>query len=108
MYKVFLIRHGESEANAGLATTHPKDVKLTSRGHEQARQIATFLGEYTSLNLIVTSSYLRTKQTAEPTKKKFLFETAEEWEVQEFTYLAPRYLGHSTINERRPLVDAYW
>jgi probable phosphoglycerate mutase len=108
MHKFFLIRHGESLSNAGLATTDPKNVELTLRGHEQAKQIAAFLKEYTSLNLIVTSAYLRTKQTAAPTKDVFRIRSHEEWEVQEFTYLSPVYLGYSTPDDRRPLVDAYW
>jgi broad specificity phosphatase PhoE len=107
MHRFFLIRHGESQSNAGLATADPGDVELTPRGHEQARQIAVFLKEYTALNLIVTSAYLRTKQTAAPTKAIF-HATPMEWEVQEFTYLSPAYLGYSTSNDRRPLVDAYW
>jgi 2,3-bisphosphoglycerate-dependent phosphoglycerate mutase len=108
MHKFFLIRHGESQSNAGLATADPGDVELTPRGHEQARQIAAFLKEYTALNLIVTSAYLRTKQTAAPTKAIFHATSMEEWEVQEFTYLSSAYLGYSTSNDRRPLVDAYW
>src|SRR5438876_7502509 len=106
--RVTLIRHGESQSNAGWAATDPKDGGLTPHGHEQARQIATFLKEHTSLNLIVTSAYLRTKQTAAPTKEVFRIKFDEEWEVQEFTYLSPMYLGYSTTNDRRPLVDAYW
>ncbi len=109
MHRFFLIRHGESQSNAGLATADPKDVELTSRGHEQARQIAAFLKEYTPLNLIVTSSYLRTKQTAEPTKPAFPFVREDEWPVHEFTYLAPSLLVvSSTVEDRRPLVDGYW
>ena len=108
MHRFFLIRHGESQSNVGLATTDPKEVELTARGKKQAQQIAAFLKEYTSLNLIVTSAYFRTRQTATPTMEKFNIKTPEEWEVQEFTYLSPMYLGYSTPDDRRPLVDAYW
>lgn len=108
MNRFFLIRHGESEANAGFATTDPKDAALTPRGEMQAKQIAAFLKEYTSLNLIVTSRYLRTKLTAQPTREIFPFVHHEEWDVEEFTYLSPRSFGHSTVHERRPVVDVYW
>lgn len=108
MHRFFLIRHGESLANAGLATIVPKDVELTSQGYVQAQKIAVFLKEYTALNLIVTSSYLRTKQTAGPTRDEFRFVPHEEWRVEEFTYLLPGYLGYSSVDDRRPLVDAYW
>ena len=64
---VFLIRHGESQSNAGLPTTSPNNVALTPQGRQQARHVADFLKFYPSLDLIVTSPYLRAKQTAEPT-----------------------------------------
>ena len=108
MHKIFLIRHGESQSNAGLATIGPESDALTPLGHEQAERISTFLKSYTSLNLIVTSAYLRTKQTATPTKNVFLSIPEEEWEVQEFTYLSSMHREQSTAEERRPRVDAYW
>lgn len=108
MHRFFLIRHGQSRANAGLATTAPKDVELTTQGYEQARKIAVFLEKYAALNLIVTSRYLRTKQTAMPTREIFGDVPHEEWRVEEFTYLLPGYMGYSTVDDRRPLVDAYW
>lgn len=112
MNKFFLIRHGESQANIGLATTDPKDAALTLRGEMQAKQIAAYLKEHTALNLIVTSRFLRSKQTAEPTRRAFSSDfhsiPHEEWDVEEFTYLSPAFFGHSTVHDRRPLVDSYW
>jgi len=108
MHRLFLIRHGQSWTNAGRGNIAPQDVGLTTMGNEQARRIAAFLKDYASLTLMVTSSYLRTKQTAEPTKREFRSVPLEEWDVQEFTYLSPAYFGYSTIHDRRPLVDAYW
>jgi len=108
----FLIRHGESEANAGLPTYHPKCGELTPRGYEQAKGIAEYLKFY-PLDLFVTSSYLRAKQTAVPTT--FVFYNTperaiaeEEWQVQEFTYLSSRRWTYSTSEDRRPEVDRYW
>ena len=108
MHRLFLIRHGQSQTNAGGRNIAPQAVGLTTIGNEQARKIAAFLKGYTSLNLIVTSSYLRTKQTAEPTIREFRFVPHAEWQVQEFTYLSPEYFGYSNIHERRPMVEAYW
>lgn len=110
MTTVFLIRHGESQSNAGLPTTGPKNVELTPKGREQARHVADFLEFYPFLDIIVTSSYLRTKRTAELTTSKPLFHSVaqEEWDVQEFTYLSSMHQEQSTTKERRPLVDAYW
>jgi probable phosphoglycerate mutase len=109
MPTVLLIRHGESRSNAGLATSSPKFVGLTGKGSKQAKDIARMLKARFSPELIVTSSYLRTKQTAAPTKFAFPFVPEEEWLVHEFTYLSPSYWNEvTTIKERRPLVDAYW
>src|SRR5947207_12823321 len=88
MHKFFLIRHGESQSNAGLATADPKNVALTSGGNEQAAQIAAFLKEYTSLNLIITSAYLRANQTAASTKDAFRIWYPEEGEAHEYSYLS--------------------
>src|SRR5579872_7284673 len=71
MPTIFLIRHGESEANAGFATSDPKRIILTERGVTQAREIARFLRSTVSLDLIITSRYLRARRTAEQTKLIF-------------------------------------
>jgi 2,3-bisphosphoglycerate-dependent phosphoglycerate mutase len=109
MPTVLLIRHGESRSNVGLPTSSPKLVDLTSKGSKQARDIAWLLNAHFSPELIVTSSYLRTKQTAAPTKSAFPYISEEEWPVHEFTYLSPSYWNEDTsLKDRQPLVDAYW
>lgn len=109
---IFLIRHGESESNAGLPTHSPECGGLTQRGQEQAQDIAHFLRDY-SLDLIITSPYRRAIQTAEPTS--FAFHNIPEHlpieevqSVQEFTYLAPKRWACSTTQERLPEVVEYW
>lgn len=106
MTTVWFVRHGESEANAGLPTTHPTTTQLTERGHHQAQQIARAVT--TPPDLIVTSPYWRTKQTAQPTIARFPAATQQEWRVQEFTYLCPDRYQNTTVHERRPFSDAYW
>src|SRR5260370_10103613 len=107
MSTAFLIRHGESEANAGLPTIDPKDAGLTLLGHKQAKRIAEYL-KFHPLDLIVTSPYLRTKQTAAFTQSLFPSVPLTQWEVQEFTYLTSIHQEHLTIQDRRLLMDAYW
>ncbi|HJT55273.1 MAG TPA: histidine phosphatase family protein [Ktedonobacteraceae bacterium] len=109
---IFLIRHGESEANAGLPTSCPESGGLTERGREQAQNVAVFLSYY-PLELIITSPYRRAIQTAEPTS--FVFHntperliTEEVQPVQEFTYLEPERWTCSTPAQRRPEVERYW
>lgn len=106
MPTVWLIRHGESEANAGLPTVNPSITPITAKGERQAQQVAKAFTQ--PPDLIVTSPYHRTQQTAKPTRARFPNVPHAEWPVQEFTYLAPaRYRG-STIEHRLPLSDAYW
>ncbi len=100
---ILLIRHGESLSNAGLPTSCPKNVALTELGIKQAEYIAEYLKSQSFPDLIVTSSYPRAKQTAEPTML-----SQEEWPVEEFTYLSSMHGENLTVHDRRPLVEAYW
>ena len=109
MSNILLIRHGESQSNVGLPTKYPESVELTHLGMGQAECIANYLEVQVRPNRIITSCYLRAKQTAAPTKFRFSSVPEEEWPVHEFTYLSlAGFLIHSTVADRKPLVDAYW
>jgi len=109
MSTILLIRHGESRSNIGLPTLRPEDVVLTDLGIEQAKCIAQYLAYQVPPDLIVTSSYKRTRQTAVPTMLRFPSVPEEEWPVHEFTYLSREEIrSFSTRRQRRPLVDVYW
>jgi len=58
--------------------------------------------------LIVTSKYRRAIQTSEYTQRRFPTAPVETWDIHEFTYLSPTGLIGTTMEERRPLVQAYW
>ncbi|OKH56208.1 histidine phosphatase family protein [Calothrix sp. HK-06] len=106
MATVWLIRHGESEANSGLPTDDQVNIKLTEKGHQQARQIAVYIQQQPSL--IVTSPFLRTKQTAQPSIERFSSTPHTEWQVQEFNYLATARRKNTTLAQRIPMADEYW
>ena len=101
----WLVRHGESAANAGIATTNPATIPLTSAGRSQAEELA---GTLERPDLIVVSPYLRTRQTAEPTISRFPNVPVEVWPVQEFTYLSPEPCIDTTAEQRRLMVEGYW
>jgi broad specificity phosphatase PhoE len=103
---VWFIRHGESVGNAGLATTEPQTIPITRKGIEQALRLADSFMQPPAL--IVTSPYVRTQQSAEPTIRRFPTVPREQWEVQEFTYLTPARYKDTTASDRRPFVEAYW
>ncbi len=106
MTLVWLIRHGESEANAGLPTDEQANIKITEKGHQQAKQVASFFSQQPSL--IITSPFLRTKQTAQPTIDRFSSVPQAEWQVEEFNYLATARRKNTTLAERKPMAEEYW
>jgi len=104
---ILLIRHGESTANAGMATSDPKEISLTEKGEEQAKEVAEKIPFYP--DLIIISPFLRARQTAGPTIEQFPQATVEIWpEVREFTYLSPIACAGTTIYQRRAKVEDYW
>ena len=103
---VRLIRHGESAANAGAATSDPAAIPLTQLGHEQARAVSSSFGA--APDLIVCSPFQRVRQTAAPTLARFASVPVEAWPIQEFTYLAPARCAHTTPEQRRPWVAQFW
>ncbi len=104
--QVWLIRHGQSEANAGFSTSMPGEVKLTSKGIEQSEFISEAFSSVP--DLVVTSPFIRTQQTAKPTLAKFSNTFSEQWSIQEFTYLSPQRFPNTNTDDRRPFVEAYW
>ena len=106
MFTIWFIRHGESEGNVGLATSESAMIKLTSGGIEQAERIALAFVE--APTLIVTSPYLRAKQTAQPTLHCFSDARHEEWPVHEFTFLSSLRYRNTTVEDRRPWAAAFW
>lgn len=104
--EIWLIRHGESTANAGAATKDASSVPLTDKGWQQARDMAA---KFTAPpDLIVVSPYLRARQSAAPTAERFPTVPIETWQVQEFTYLSPVRYANTTVEQRRPFVESYW
>lgn len=106
MPTVWLIRHGESESNAGLQTLSPVFTGLTKRGIKQAECVSEAFNR--SPSLIITSKYVRTQQTALPTIKSFPDAKKDQWVVHEFTYLSWSHSSSMTMQERRPMVDDFW
>lgn len=78
--KLFMIRHGQSEANIGTCYTGQTDVKLTELGMEQAAQIRPILADI-PFDKVYCSDLVRTAETcaialpgAEPEYLKLLRE----------------------------------
>jgi len=111
MPTVFLIRHAESKSNAGLPSFSPQSVPLTHTGKKQAKEVVSKLNVYLKdreLDLIITSSYVRSKETALPLQHAMPHVPSEEWDVHEFTFINPRYKMYSSREDRKPLVSVFW
>ncbi|RPJ25264.1 MAG: phosphoglycerate mutase family protein [Chloroflexi bacterium] len=106
MKEVWLIRHAESAANAGLPGSDPALTPLTEKGCQQAAKVSTVIPTIPSL--IVVSPYIRTQQTARLTMQLFPEVECQEWDIQEFTYLSPILCENTTSRQRRPMVEEYW
>ncbi|MFI8376158.1 histidine phosphatase family protein [Pseudomonas helleri] len=106
MLTVHFVRHGESAANAGNATSDPALIPLTDRVWEQAQAVAESFDQAPSL--IVTSPFERAADTAKPTIQRFPGVPVEVWPVEEFTYLSPSRCANTTAADRKPWVDSYW
>lgn len=102
--KVWFVRHGESEANAGLRTADAATINITNRGKAQSKHLIEVLPNFP--DLVVTSPFVRTKQTARAYLAAIDKVPEEEWAVQEFTYLDK--CNDTTTVERRPRAQEYW
>ena len=106
MTDVWFIRHGESIANAGEPTDDPATIPLSDKGWLQAEEVSASFDR--TPDLIVTSPFLRTHQTAQPTLARFPSVPHEVWPVHEFTCLSPLTCVNTTAEQRHPRVTAFW
>lgn len=103
---VWWIRHGESVRNAGERTDNTYDAPMTDLGHTQAAMAAAALPS--APGVIVSSSFLRTRQTAEPISRRFPDVPVEVWDVHEYHFLCDEQTRGTNRAEREPMVRAYW
>jgi broad specificity phosphatase PhoE len=103
---ISLIRHAESHANIGLKTSKPAEIQLTDKGHQQARELADSIHEVP--DIVITSPFIRTLQTAKPLLEKFPQVKHEQWPIYEFTYLSPIRCHNTTMEQRIPWATEYW
>ena len=104
--RVYLFRHAQSASNAGERTKDPFNIRLTKLGREQAKLLLNL--DLPKPDLIVYSSYARTKETAQPILEKFFKVPKVIWLVQEFTYLSAKKYKNTTMEDRKEGRDIYW
>jgi probable phosphoglycerate mutase len=106
MHSVWLVRHAQSEGNAGLVSSGLGLAALSPNGRSQAAMLAESLP--TAPDLIVVSPFARSVETAASLLARFPDTPLEEWPVQELTILAAALYRGTTQADRGAPVDAYW
>jgi len=106
MKEIWFIRHGESEANAGLRTLDTVNINITEQGRSQAEQVSLVFDK--TPDLIIATPYIRTQQTSEPTRKLFPQTPYEIWDLQEFSHLDHLDGPDTTRTQRRAASVEYW
>jgi broad specificity phosphatase PhoE len=102
----WLVRHGQSAANAGLPAVGHADTPLTELGRSQAREVAQRVDRRP--DLLIVSPFLRAHETAQPIRERWPDVPSEVWPIQELTYLSPERCRGTTAATRRPWIEAYW
>lgn len=83
--RLFLIRHGQTEWNAGGRAQGHSDVELDPSGHDQAQAVAQALAE-SPIRKIITSDLKRCVQTATPLALTKGIEVATRTDLRERTF----------------------
>lgn len=105
--KITLIRHAQSAANAGLATSDHATIPLTDLGYLQAANLPNKIN--IPPDLIIVSPFLRARETAKPLINAFENVPVEElFLIHEMNNLAPQNCENMTGVERKPFVENYW
>ncbi len=106
MKTIQIVRHGQSQANAGIASADPALIPLTDKGVQQANALAALLD--TRASKVITSHYERAKDTAQPYCDRWQITPEREPLLYEFVTLSPSAVKDLDMAARLPLVDAFW
>jgi len=102
---LYLIRHAQSEANAGGISKPERDIALSPLGREQAQALVARLPRS---NHVYVSELRRTHETAAPYCRAHGITPQVLPQLNEFSCLAFDRIRGMDGTARRPLADAYW
>ena len=102
--RIYLVRHGESEAIAG--TSHEVDCALTPAGVDQAGAIAAALAARGGVDRVLSSPYRRCLQTAEVIRR-VTSAPAELWPAVHEHHHDPYPAGEWPLPTRDQLAEAF-
>lgn len=105
MKTLYLIRHAQSEANAGGISKLERDIALSPLGREQAQAL---VAQLPASKHVYTSELRRTHETAAPYCRAHGITPQALPLLNEFSCLAFDLIRGMDGAARRPLADAYW
>ena len=104
--KLWLVRHGETEVNAGRWSPEPTLTHLTPKGRKQARQSAEHVKHQP--NLFILSPLIRAQETGLYFTHKWPTTPKLTLPIYEFIYLSPKRLKRLTPEQRKQEIKQYW
>lgn len=109
MKKFYLIRHAQSESNAGLAVKPNHLIALTALGERQAAALSDWLCRHVPTpNQVFVSSYVRTRQTAKPYLDKIGQTAVQIDALREFNYLDYEHIKTLNFTQIVAMADEFW
>ena len=110
MKKIYLIRHAQSQSNAGQAVRPNHAINLTDVGKTQAQALADWLTDHISepVTEIFVSQYLRTQQTAQPYLQRTKRTAIVIDELHEFNFLDFDTIKDLSFDDIRVIADDFW
>ncbi|HEV2702032.1 MAG TPA: histidine phosphatase family protein [Steroidobacteraceae bacterium] len=103
---VLLIRHGQSQANAGGVTLENPVVPLTELGSQQARTLAGLLPSETPA--VWASPFKRALDTAAPYCERLGITAKTHADLREFEVIDTQLMRGSPCAEREAVLARYW
>lgn len=110
MKKIYLIRHAQSESNAGQAVRPNHAINLTDVGKTQAQSLADWLTDHISepVTEIFVSQYIRTQQTTQPYLQSTKRTATVIDELHEFNFLDFDTIKDLSFDDIRVIADDFW
>lgn len=110
MKKIYLIRHAQSESNAGQAVRPNHAINLTDVGKTQAQELADWLSANVTepVTEIFVSQYIRTQQTAQPYLQSTKRTAIVIDELHEFNFLDFDIIKDLSFDDIRVIADDFW
>ncbi|MBE9589202.1 MULTISPECIES: histidine phosphatase family protein [Moraxella] len=109
MKKFYLIRHAQSESNAGHAIRPNHEIAITKLGQTQATDVADWLITHVPTpDKVFVSSYIRTHQTAQPYLDRTSMTPVQIDDLREFNYLDYEHIKDLTLPQIVKMADDYW